>query len=140
MTLDEARAALVTLMVEKSDAAIVAAHRDLDAGDTSLAMNRIYYACFYAAGAVLLRDGRQFVKHKGLKSAVHQYLVNTGRMSAELGTFYDQAFLNRMAADYDVRSTFSRESCTEALAGAERFVAEMKRLLTRQDPETRASG
>ena len=34
------------------------------------AVNRLYYACFYAVLALLIRDGRYSSKHSGRKGAV----------------------------------------------------------------------
>ena len=43
-----------------------AARAELDARRYSFAINRAYYAAFYAASAVLLSQGRHFVKHAGV--------------------------------------------------------------------------
>lgn len=46
MTEDLARSELVNGLVLKADRALVAAHREAEAGDFELSINRVYYACF----------------------------------------------------------------------------------------------
>ena len=43
----EARKAVAEGWIQKADTAIAAARGDYAAGDMALAVNRIYYACFY---------------------------------------------------------------------------------------------
>ena len=54
MSEDEARRAVIQHLMDKADKALAAARREHTAGDLDLAVNRVYYACFYAASAVLL--------------------------------------------------------------------------------------
>jgi hypothetical protein len=92
-------------------------------------MNRVYFACFYAASALFLAEGRHFVKHAGVRAAVHQDLVKPGRLAAELGRFYDEAFAARQSADYGQLVTFDEGTVRSSITTAERFVLAVRRLL-----------
>jgi len=129
MSGDEARQAVIHHWLDKADHALAAARREHAAGDLGLAMNRVYYACFYAATAVLLRDKREFTKHAGVRAAIHQHLVKPGRISTAMGTFYDQVFRERQEADYTAMTEFEPATVADRITQAELFVAEMRRLL-----------
>lgn len=129
MSEDEARRVVIQHLMDKANRALSAARREYSADDLSLAMNRVYYACFYAASAVLLRDKRRFVKHTGVRAAVHQHLVKPGKLSAAMGRFYDEAFKERQRADSAIPAEFKSTTVTARIEQAERFVAEMQRLL-----------
>jgi uncharacterized protein (UPF0332 family) len=92
------------------------------------AINRAYYAAFYAAKAVLLLKGSHFVKHSGVRAAVHRDLVHPGLLKPSLGQSYDTLFDRRMMADYAELANLTREQATADIHAAEIFVAEMERL------------
>lgn len=119
------RAAVVGRLIEKAHLAIAAAERELQAGDVGLASNRVYYACFYAASAVLLKEGKQFVKHSGLRAALHRHLTATGRLSREMARFFDKAFAERQEADYNALIEMDAAVVENRLTDARRFVAAM---------------
>ncbi len=96
---------------------------------TTLPSIGAYYACFYTASAVLLQEGCKFVKHSGVRSAVHQDLVKTGRLDVRWGDVYDQLFDSRYRADYIALAEFDAENAAELIREAEGFVLEMRRLL-----------
>jgi hypothetical protein len=129
MSQDEARRAVIAHLMDKADKALEAARREYTAGDLGLTVNRVYYACFYAASAVLLHERKEFVKHAGLRSAIHQHLVRAGKLSHEFGKFFDEAFEERQEADYEAMSQFEADAVRTRIEGAKRFVAEMRRLL-----------
>ncbi len=126
---DDARQVLAQGWMNKAEAALAAAKRDFAAGDMGLAVNRIYYACPYAASAVLLAEKRQFSKHAGVRAAVHQHLVNTQRLGKQWGQFYDQAFEDRQEADYQALGEFDEARVLDRIGLAVEFVNEMRRLL-----------
>jgi len=129
LTQDEARQQIIHYWVRKADAALSSARSEYQARRYDFSINRLYYACFYAASAVLLQAGKKFVKHAGVRGAVHQDLVKTGRLDPTWGRAYDRIFENRQSADYVELCEFEPEQVTEMLREAEGFVAQMKRLL-----------
>lgn len=96
-------------------------------------MNRAYYACFYAASAVLLSEGRKFVKHSGVRAALHRHLVKAGRIGPDWGQFYDLLFRRRAQADYVDLVAFDASQVAEMVQKAVDFVAEMRRILAQGD-------
>ncbi len=53
----EARQEVIKYWMAKSHEALQSARSEQHAGRLEFAINRAYYACFYAASAVLLREG-----------------------------------------------------------------------------------
>jgi uncharacterized protein (UPF0332 family) len=78
--------------------------------------------------AVLLKQGRHFVKHAGVQTAVHRDLVHAGLLAAEHGNAYDELFRLRLIADYTITG-IDADQATRSLRQAEALVAEMRRLL-----------
>jgi uncharacterized protein len=130
VTGDEARRRIVAHLVSTAEEALESARSEAAAARHRFAMNRVYYACFYAASALFLAEGRQFVKHAGLRAAVHEDLVKPGLLSTDLGKFFDKAFTARQSADYGDFVNFDAETVRSNIRMAERFVLEMKRLLS----------
>jgi len=130
VTEQEARRAVVERLLEKAEQAVSSARQVLGAGDTGLATNRVYYACFYAASAVLLSRRLAFVKHTGVRGAIHRHLVRTGLLPPEMGRFYDAAFAERHEADYNAMASFEPEIVAERIAQAEQLVSLMASLAT----------
>ncbi len=115
--------------VAKADQALADA-ATLHAGE-SLAgtTNRCYYAMFYAASALVIRDGLSLHKHRAVISYVHREYVKSGRVSKELGRALLTAFDRRTQADYHVMLRFGHEDASQLLDQARQFVAEVKLIL-----------
>lgn len=133
MTPDEARIEAARRWYAMAEEAMESAGREKTLGPAA-AVNRAYYACFYAASAVLLMEGQRFVKHAGVRSAFHRFLVKTGRVPADLGRQYDALMKARVGADYRAMERCTAEDASRAVQSAEIIVTALKQLLP---PEAR---
>jgi uncharacterized protein (UPF0332 family) len=129
MTQDEARRQVVDYWMHKAKEALESARSEMLAGRLDFAVNRAYYACFYAASAKLLRMGKKFVKHAGLRAAIHQELVKAGKLDVKWGKVFDRISENRQSADYVEMWEFTSDQVEMIVRDAEGFVQEMRHIL-----------
>ncbi len=128
MTEEAARRAVAQYWMGRADAALSSADSELAARRFDFAANRAYYASFYAASAVLLAAGRKFVKHSGVRGALHRDLVKAGALDVAWGKAYDRLFEARQAADYLELFELEPAHAGELVDLARGFVGEMRRL------------
>ena len=133
MTSDQARAEVIAFWLGRSDEAVASALAELAAGRCAFAVNRAYYACFYALSAVLLAGARKYAKHSGVRAALHRDLIRSGRLDPAWGRVYDRVFENRQRGDYQELVVFDAEHANELCEEAAAFVAQMRRLLLHDD-------
>lgn len=120
---------VVKYWVEKSDESINAALDEMGAERLSFSVNRIYYACFYAVSAVLLKEKLTFKKHTGVRAAFHKYLVKTRKVNYEHGRLYDELFEARQRGDYIELVHFEKKQVEDWLKRARQFVKALKLLI-----------
>jgi hypothetical protein len=118
----EARRTLIKLWLEKAEDAMVSAELELNQGHLSFAVNRLYYACFYAATAVLLQDGKQFSKHSAVKAEFARAYIKTGEIDAKWHRFYQKLFDDRQEGDYIPTAVFDKSDVSMRLTQAREFV------------------
>jgi uncharacterized protein (UPF0332 family) len=118
----EARRTLVKLWLGKAEEAIASAELELNQGHLSFAVNRIYYACFYAATAILLQEGKQFSKHSAVKAEFARVYIKTGKIDAKWHKFYQKLFDDRQEGDYIPTTVFDKSDVSARLAQARDFV------------------
>ena len=128
MNRDAACEILVRRYFTKADQALKTARLNCEAGDANGAINRLYYACFYALTAQMLAAGKQFIRHSAIRNALNEHLVHAGILAAELGRFYNRLFTDRNDADYEPMADFDLADIQARLPVAEAFIATMKRL------------
>ena len=88
----------------------------------SSAVNRAYYAIFYAANALLATQGLSRSKHSGVIAAFRQHFVKPGHIESEYGQMYAQVMDDRHSGDYDVMTSIEPERAQVDLVYAQRFV------------------
>ena len=92
------------------------------------AINRSYYAMFYAGLALLAARLLGTSKHSGVLSLFGKHFVKTGLFSAEAGQHLHHAFDLRQKSDYREDFDPTREQAEEILVHAETFLAETHRV------------
>jgi uncharacterized protein (UPF0332 family) len=95
----------------KANDSLAAAQRELAAGALAFAINRAYYALFYAVTALFLEEGREFSKHAGVRAAFNQAVIKAGRLEKQYGELYNTLFADREAADYVAFMEFHPYRC-----------------------------
>ena len=63
-------------------------------------INRIYYATFYAARALVVSKGLKAKTHAGVRTLFSDEFVRTGAFPRELAKFYSDLFDERIETDY----------------------------------------
>ncbi len=64
------------------------------------AMNRLYYAAFYAVHALLLRNDLEAHTHNGVKTKFFQQFIKTGIFDKAYSDLYSDLFVWRQEGDY----------------------------------------
>jgi len=93
------------------------------------AVNRAYYAIFYAANALLATKGLERSKHSGVIAAFRQHFVKTGLIETEYSRFYGAAMDDRHEGDYEVESVLDYDKAERDLGWAERFIVRIEAAL-----------
>lgn len=98
----EQRFDIVLYRMNSAKDLLVEIKNHIEHGYYNTAMNRMYYACFYAVSALLLHEEIDGVKsHEGVRQMFGKHFVLTGKVSKDWGRFYTIVFNNRSAADYE---------------------------------------
>ncbi len=112
-----------------------------EAEDWHSSLNRLYYACFYAVSALLLRHDLSSSKHTGVRSFFNRHFVKTGKVSEELGDLYNDLFADRQSGDYEDLRCFEEAQVRPRIAAVERFLRQIEKLSrTETSPEEPPSG
>lgn len=65
------------------------------------AVNRLYYACYYAASALMLKHNLEVSTHKGVRNQLGLHFITTGKLEPIYGSIYSRLFQARQAGDYE---------------------------------------
>lgn len=116
----------VVLYIESADEAIKVAQLNLENGFYAAAINRAYYAIFYAANAVLATQNLARSKHSGVLAAFRQQFIKTGVLPTELSVIYGQVMEDRQEGDYEIMTASSKDDADYDLHQARFFVEQVK--------------
>lgn len=97
---DATRAALVGYRLERARSTLGEADLLFQGGYFNAAVNRLYYACYYAAMALLLAEKIETSTHNGVKTQLSMHFVRTGLLSIEHSTTFGLLFDKRHSSDY----------------------------------------
>lgn len=113
--------------LKRADEALSDAEILVENGSERAVINRLYYACFHAARAVLYARGFDPDTHGGVLTLFGREVVRAGDATGDDGRFFNEIQAYRQAADYehgsitaDVEDLFER---------ATEFVADMEALV-----------
>ncbi len=123
---EETRKALTDYRMEQADSAIADAELLLANDRLNAAANRIYYACFYAAEALLIRNGIRAATHTGVRQMFGLHFVQKGLIENQWGRFLGKMEQMREGADYDFFIKYEKQELIDIMPLAKQFIAVIK--------------
>ena len=93
------------------------------------AANRLYYACYYAASALMAKFGYEAKTHAGIIRLLGLNFISKNLMNKELGDAYYKLFTLRQKSDYDDWIVVKESDLMPLFKPAEEFIAEIERLI-----------
>lgn len=93
------------------------------------AVNRLYYACYYAVTALLISQEIKTTTHAGVRQMFGLHFVKTDIIARDLGRFYSDIFDMRQTGDYEDYIDFTEEDVLDLLPSASALVSDIERLL-----------
>ena len=98
---DESRKALVEYRLERAYATMEEAAVMTEKEFFNAAVNRLYYACYYATEALLLKHKIEAKSHAGVKAMLGLYFVSKGLVPVSIGKILSTLYEKRQSGDYD---------------------------------------
>jgi uncharacterized protein (UPF0332 family) len=94
------------------------------------AVNRMYYACYYAVTALLMKHEIETSSHSGCRQKFGQLFVHTGIIKKELGKHYTDLFEKRHKGDYGDFFDFDENTVIRLLEPSKELIKRIEELLT----------
>jgi uncharacterized protein (UPF0332 family) len=127
---DQERKELVKYRISRAKDTLEEVHLHVNNKLWSTAINRLYYACYYAVIALLVSKEIDAQTHAGVRQMFGFHFIKPGLIHKDLGKFYSDIFDKRQTGDYDDFVDFSEEEVISMLSPAKRLIDEIERLLS----------
>jgi len=92
-------------------------------------INRLYYSCFYAVIALLLKNRIESKTHDGVRNQFGLRFIKTGFMDKRFGKLYTKLFDYRQKGDYGDLYDFDAETVTPSINSVKEFINEIRKHL-----------
>ena len=96
----------------------------------NLTGNRLYYAAFHMASALLLDKGLSAKSHGGLIHLIGSQFVTKGLLDKTYGRLFSRLYELRQSGDYDDLYDATEEEVLPYIDKTEAFIKEMETLIT----------
>ncbi|WP_028904406.1 HEPN domain-containing protein [Prevotella sp. P6B4] len=123
---EKQRISIVRYRMENAESTFAEVETHRANGFYNTAVNRLYYACYYAATAILIANGIEVKSHDGVRMNLGKYIVQEGILSPELGRYFSRLFSKRSTGDYDDFFNHSAETVDELMPDAKLFIQTIK--------------
>ena len=120
---------VVSYRIQRANEAIDDAQADLDQGRFNSASNRVYYAMFYAALALLATRDLSSSRHSGVIALFHENFVKVGAFPRELAHYLGRALEMRSNTDYRIMPPPEPAQLREMLDNARSFVKKVAEMV-----------
>ena len=100
LTIDEKKA-IIAYRMQKSAQTMIEARDNASMKHWSLAANRLYYALFHMASALLIDKGYMSKSHNGIICIIGQEFVSKGLLTSDDGRLISRLQHMRQSGDYD---------------------------------------
>lgn len=87
------------------------------------AINRLYYAAYYAVIAILLKYDLKPTTHNGAKTVFSEHFIKKEIIPKEFGKLYSQLFTWRQKGDYDDLYDFNKENVLPYFEPVQKLIA-----------------
>jgi uncharacterized protein (UPF0332 family) len=118
--------------MEQADEALRSAEVNLSMSMVRSAVNRAYYAMFYAVLALLATRRAETSRHSGAISLFDREFVKPSTLPKDFSRWLHDAFSERQEADYGTDFGRTAEDAAESVRRAREFVAGVRDLLKRE--------
>lgn len=122
---------LIEYRLQRASETIVEAQYNADGGYFNTAVNRLYYAAYYAASALMLANGITATSHAGIKTMLSLHFVRTGLLDVEYGKTFLTLFENRQSGDYEDFIYCDLNLFNHLLPRTENFIEAVRNLVPR---------
>lgn len=123
--------ALVSYRIQRAKKTLSEADVLINDGYYNAAINRLYYACYYAVIALLVKNRIPAQTHQGVKQMFGMHFIINNRISNKHSRFYSQLFNDRMSGDYDDFLQYDADMLEEVRPQAEEFIAAVEQELNK---------
>lgn len=106
---EQDRESLITYRIEQAKDTIDLSDFLIKSEKLTVAVNRIYYAMYYALTALALKNSYETSKHSQLIGWFNKEYVSTSRVDKKYGRILRNAFRNRSKGDYDAFIIFIKQ-------------------------------
>ena len=120
---------LIDLKIERANETINEVPYLLEQGFYRTAINRMYYACYYVVGALLMQNNFEARTHKGIIALFSMSFIKTRILSEDVGKLYRSLFELRQTGDYDELKVINREDVVCRLEPAIQFIKTIENLI-----------
>lgn len=129
LTLEEKRA-VVSYRVQKSKQTFIEAQDNAVMKHWNLVANRMYYALFHMASALLIDKGFTAKTHSGVICILGQEFVTKGLLSSDDGRLISRLQNMRQAGDYDDMFDWEESDVVSLFKPTETLLNKMRDLIT----------
>jgi uncharacterized protein (UPF0332 family) len=98
----------------------------------NLAVNRLYYSCYYAVSALLANNNMVAKSHAGTRQMFGLHFVKTGIIQKSTAEYYAKIFTFRHKGDYEDFVEFTKDDVLYLVPTAKDLINEIGKLLTTQ--------
>lgn len=116
------RDALISYRISRAYDTIEEAKYNAKGAYFNTAVNRLYYAAYYAVTALLLKHHFNASTHAGVKTLFSLRFIKSGIMDIELGKTFMALFENRQSGDYEDFVYCDQELFDQLLPKTERLI------------------
>ena len=126
---DDSRKALVDYRLERAYATMQEATVMTEKEFYNAAVNRLYYACYYATEALLLMHKIEAKSHAGVKAMLGLHFVSKGLIPVSMGKILSTLYEKRQSGDYDDFIYCDKEMTDDLTVQAQSFIDCLAKLI-----------
>jgi len=92
-------------------------------------VNRLYYACFYAVSALLVKKGHMIKTHNGIRTLFFKDFIATGIIEKTFGEIYSDLYDWRSEGDYADFVDYDKDTVLPMINKVEEFIERIKNVI-----------
>jgi len=98
----------------------------------NMAVNRLYYSCFYAVTALLANIDVFTKTHTGTRQMFGLHFIKEGKITQESSIFYSEIFDKRQKGDYEDFLDFDEDDVVILLEPAKKLINEIEFIIVQR--------